>query len=81
MVGLTKHLRRIPNARHFGFASTSVFTAQYFKFGGLRCSPLNAALCDKAKFLGFSKFNHFGNSLFGFGKSAFSAQILESFKP
>ncbi|HAS8515664.1 TPA: acetyltransferase [Vibrio vulnificus] len=22
-----------------------MFTAQYFKFSGLRCSPLNAALC------------------------------------
>ncbi|WP_229626732.1 hypothetical protein, partial [Vibrio parahaemolyticus] len=46
----------------------------------LRCSPLNRALCDRAKFLGFSKFNLFGNSLFGFGKSALSAQILESLK-
>ena len=32
----------------------------------LRCSPLNRALCDKAKFLGFSKFNLFGNSFFWF---------------
>ncbi|HDY7493778.1 TPA: DUF3265 domain-containing protein [Vibrio vulnificus] len=47
----------------------------------LRCSPLKRALCDKAKFLGFSKFNLFDNSFFGFGKSAFLAQILESFKP
>ncbi len=47
----------------------------------LRASPLNWALCDKAKFLGFSKFNLFDNSFFGFGKSAFLAQILESFKP
>ena len=47
----------------------------------LRCSLLNWALCDKAKFLGFSKFNLFDNSFFGFGKSAFLAQILESFKP
>ncbi len=39
----------------------------------LRYSRLNVALCDKAKFLGFSKFNLFGNSLFGFGKSALSA--------
>ncbi|MCF7477069.1 hypothetical protein L3V32_10220 [Vibrio sp. J2-4] len=45
-----------------------------------RRSHLNAALCDKAKFWGFFKFNLFGNSLFGFGKSAFSAQILESLK-
>ncbi len=44
-------------------------------------APLNAALCDKAKFLGFSKFNLFGQSLFGLGKSAFSAQILESLQP
>ncbi len=41
---LTKHLRRIPNAWHFGFALALVFTALYFQFGGLRCSPLNAAL-------------------------------------
>ncbi len=47
----------------------------------LRYSHLNAALCDKANFLGFSKFNLFGQSLFGFGKSVFSAQILESLKP
>ena len=37
----------IPNARHFWFASTLVFTAQYFKCSGLRCSPLNAALGDR----------------------------------
>ncbi len=42
---ITKHLRRIPNARHFWFTLASVFTAQCFRFGGLRCSPLNAALC------------------------------------
>ncbi|EGQ9823985.1 hypothetical protein FV767_24065 [Vibrio parahaemolyticus] len=42
---LTKHLRRIPNARHFWFTLNLVFTVQYFKFSGLRCSPLNAALC------------------------------------
>ena len=46
-----------------------------------RASHLNWALCDKAKFLGFSKFNLFGQSLFGFGKLAFSVQILESLKP
>ncbi|TOI11632.1 hypothetical protein CGI66_23305 [Vibrio parahaemolyticus] len=28
-----------------------VFTAQWFSLGGMRCSPLNAALCDGAKFL------------------------------
>ncbi len=44
-------------------------------------SRLNAALCDKAKFLVLSRFNLFGHSLLGFGKSAFSAQILESLKP
>ncbi|TBS99899.1 Tim44 domain-containing protein, partial [Vibrio parahaemolyticus] len=32
------------NAWHFGFASALVFTAQYFRCSGLRCSPLNAAL-------------------------------------
>ncbi|TOC01570.1 hypothetical protein CGJ92_25225 [Vibrio parahaemolyticus] len=46
-----------------------------------RCSPLNAALCDKAKFLGFFNLVLSGNSFFGFGKSALSAQILESLKP
>lgn len=34
----------------------------------------------QGKILGFSKFNLFGQSLCGFGKSAFSAQILESLK-
>ncbi len=47
----------------------------------LRCSHLNRALCDKAKFLVLSRFNLFGYSVFGFGKSAFSAQILESLQP
>ncbi len=47
----------------------------------MRCSLLNWALCDKAKFLGFFKFNLFSNSFLDFGKSAFSAQILESLKP
>ncbi|HHF3152746.1 TPA: hypothetical protein ACPJ2A_004641, partial [Vibrio diabolicus] len=35
----------------------------------------------QGKILGFSKFNLFGHSFFGFGKSVFSAQILESLKP
>ncbi len=47
----------------------------------MRHSPLNAALCDKAKFLGFVNFALFGNSFCAVGKSAFSAQILESLKP
>ncbi|HDY7617506.1 hypothetical protein F6X00_12555 [Vibrio vulnificus] len=34
----------------------------------------------QGKILGFSKFNLFGQSLCGFGKSAFAAQILESLK-
>ncbi|EGR2274763.1 acetyltransferase [Vibrio parahaemolyticus] len=42
---MTKRLRRIPNARHFRFESASVIKAQYFKRSGMRCSPLNAALC------------------------------------
>ncbi|TBT24068.1 hypothetical protein D5E86_24175 [Vibrio parahaemolyticus] len=45
VIHLTKHLRRIHNARHIGLVLASVFTASYFKFSGLRCSPLNAALC------------------------------------
>ncbi len=52
-----------------------------FEFSVMRCQPLRRALCDRAKFLGFSKFNLFSNSFFGFGKSVFSAQILESLKP
>ncbi|EGR1226410.1 DUF3265 domain-containing protein [Vibrio parahaemolyticus] len=32
------------NAWHFWFALDLVFTAQWFGVGGLRCSPLNAAL-------------------------------------
>ncbi|MFW1466486.1 hypothetical protein ACEV75_24140 [Vibrio parahaemolyticus] len=46
-----------------------------------RRSHLNAALCDKDNFLVFFKFNLFGHSLLGFGKSAFSAQIFESLQP
>ncbi|MCC4219407.1 hypothetical protein LL297_23625, partial [Vibrio parahaemolyticus] len=47
----------------------------------LRASPLNWALCDKAKFLGFFDFVLFISSFFGFGKSVLSAQILESLQP
>ncbi len=74
-------LRQIRNARHFRFALNLVITSQWAKSGGKRCSLLNAALCDKAKFLGFSKFNLFGQPFLGFGKSAFPVQILESLKP
>ncbi|MBM4937105.1 DUF3265 domain-containing protein [Vibrio parahaemolyticus] len=42
---LTKRLRQIRNAWHFQFDSALVFTAQWFRFGGQRCSLLNAALC------------------------------------
>ncbi len=56
-----------------------------FRWYGLvmwqRCSHLNAALCDRAKFLGFSTFVVFDHSLFGVGKSALSTQLLESLKP
>ncbi|NAZ55685.1 hypothetical protein GL177_20585 [Vibrio toranzoniae] len=48
-ISLTKRLRRIHNAWHFRFALNLVFTAQWFKCSGLRCSPLNAALYAKAK--------------------------------
>ncbi|EJB8691724.1 hypothetical protein MW324_004879, partial [Vibrio parahaemolyticus] len=51
------------------------------KFGGSALLPLNAALCDRAKFLGFFTFVVFGYSFFGVGKSAFSTQIFESLKP
>ncbi|MDN4694009.1 DUF3265 domain-containing protein [Vibrio parahaemolyticus] len=43
-MALTKRLRQIPNAWHFRFALNLVFTAQWFRCGGLRCSLLNAAL-------------------------------------
>ncbi|MDN3617469.1 hypothetical protein [Vibrio gallaecicus] len=33
-IGITKRLRQILNARHFGFDSALVFTAQWFKYGG-----------------------------------------------
>ncbi|EGR2734283.1 acetyltransferase [Vibrio parahaemolyticus] len=42
---LTKHSRGIHNAWQFWFESALVFTAQWFSLGGIRCSPLNAALC------------------------------------
>ncbi|HAS6887664.1 TPA: hypothetical protein I7288_23510 [Vibrio parahaemolyticus] len=42
---LTKHSRGIHNAWQFWFELALVFTAQWFRLGGLRCSPLNAALC------------------------------------
>ncbi|TOL44717.1 hypothetical protein CGH96_24070, partial [Vibrio parahaemolyticus] len=41
---ITKHSRGIHNACQFWFELTLVFTAQWFRLGGLRCSPLNAAL-------------------------------------
>ncbi|TNY67557.1 hypothetical protein CGK62_22750, partial [Vibrio parahaemolyticus] len=39
-----KHSRGIHNAWQFWFELTLVFTAQWFSLGGMRCSPLNAAL-------------------------------------
>ncbi|RPB32152.1 hypothetical protein CYQ90_23425, partial [Vibrio parahaemolyticus] len=44
---LTKHSRGIHNAWQFWFELALVFTAQWFSSGGLRCSPLNAALCSQ----------------------------------
>ncbi|EGR0930920.1 hypothetical protein EIC00_24555 [Vibrio parahaemolyticus] len=41
---ITKRLRGILNAWHFWFESALVFTAQWVRLGGWRCSPLNAAL-------------------------------------
>ncbi len=41
---LTRRLRRIHNAWPFQFQSGLVFKVQWFRFGGWRCSPLNAAL-------------------------------------
>ncbi|NOJ20872.1 DUF3265 domain-containing protein [Vibrio jasicida] len=34
MIQLTKRLRQIPNAWHFRFDSTLVFTGQWFRSGG-----------------------------------------------
>ncbi|EGR1594324.1 acetyltransferase [Vibrio parahaemolyticus] len=45
-IHITKRLRQIRNARHFRFESALVFTAQWFRLDGLRCSLLNAALCN-----------------------------------
>ncbi|TBT47698.1 acetyltransferase [Vibrio parahaemolyticus] len=42
---LTKHSRGIHNAWQFWFELALVFSAQWFNLGGMRCSPLNAALC------------------------------------
>ncbi|MDF4795857.1 hypothetical protein P3553_17450, partial [Vibrio parahaemolyticus] len=39
-----KHSRGIHNAWQFWFELALVFTAQWFSLGGMRCSPLNAAL-------------------------------------
>ncbi|HAS8178428.1 TPA: hypothetical protein I7671_21635 [Vibrio vulnificus] len=44
---LTRRLRRIHNAWRFQFKLSLVFKVQWFKFGGWRCSPLNAALSFK----------------------------------
>ncbi|EGQ8107523.1 hypothetical protein I7096_004947 [Vibrio parahaemolyticus] len=46
---LTKHLRGIHNAWQFWFELALVFTAQWLRSGGLRCSPLNAALAQSSK--------------------------------
>ncbi|MQC32801.1 hypothetical protein FDE64_23840 [Vibrio parahaemolyticus] len=43
---LTKHSRGIHNAWQFWFELALVFTAQWFNLGGMRCSPLNAALAQ-----------------------------------
>ncbi|TNY65902.1 hypothetical protein CGK65_00465, partial [Vibrio parahaemolyticus] len=43
------HSRGIHNAWQFWFELTLVFTAQWFSLGGMRCSPLNAALVAKGK--------------------------------
>ncbi|EGR1879793.1 hypothetical protein D0D76_24235 [Vibrio parahaemolyticus] len=45
---ITKHSRGIHNAWQFWFELALVFTAQWFRSGGLRCSPLNAALYGRS---------------------------------
>ncbi|ODZ96851.1 hypothetical protein BBM51_18980, partial [Vibrio parahaemolyticus] len=52
---LTKHSRGIHNAWQFWFELALVFTAQCFSSGGLRCSPLNAALVCKRKNVAISQ--------------------------
>ena len=42
---LTRRLRRIHNAWRSQFKLNLVFKVQWFRLGGRRCSPLNAALC------------------------------------
>ncbi len=46
IINITKHSRGIHNAWQFWFELALVFTAQWFSLGGMRCSPLNAALCE-----------------------------------
>ncbi len=41
---LTRRLRRIHNAWRFQFKLNLVFKVQWVRYGGWRCSPLNAAL-------------------------------------
>ncbi|PAO42279.1 hypothetical protein BST53_21560 [Vibrio vulnificus] len=85
MVGsprITKHLRGIHNAWQFWFELTLVFTAQWLRSGGLRCSPLNAALCfNHEKSVGciFSLLSRLSN--FGLvGKLAFGGRcFLDSY--
>ncbi len=48
---ITRRLRRIHNAWRFQFQSGLVFKVQWFRFGGWRCSPLNAALYSTKKLL------------------------------
>ena len=52
---LTKHLRGIHNDWQFWFELALVFTAQWVRLGGFRCSPLNAALVFTSKFEKISK--------------------------
>ncbi len=77
---LTNSLSGIQHAWHFWYAVVSVLKC-YAATSALRASPLNWALCDRAKFLVFFTFVVFGHSLFGVGKSALSTQVLESLKP
>ncbi len=53
---ITRRLRRIHNAWRFQFKLNLVFKVQWFRFGGLRCSPLNAALVSLSE--NHQKFTH-----------------------
>ncbi len=70
---LTKRLRRIHNAWRFQFKLNLVFKVQWLRFGGLRCSPLNAALeAIELTFMFFHVYTFFG---FGYLPAAMGKRL------